>query len=461
MSDVMEKMQERGQIYSDFYSNKLPKRMPVEASFPNAMLADHAGMDPVSYQYDYAMLAKPAEELCGKIYSDSCPIAPPNIVGTRTPSIYELLHSKNFVMGQTGQVQHPEVVGMMAEEYPQLIEKGFDFLLETVVPRQHPMLSLEDPIKRSTALEMGKTALNNDTMGFIPIYMELIQKFGYYPGGPMGSMGIAEAPFDFVADQLRSFSGISVDLRRNRSLIKEACEVVLPLVFAWGMPDVVHPEGAVILPLHMPTFMREKDFVEVYLPTFQKQLEQYAAVGVRPSIICEDDWSRYLDIIHDAFPAGTKLIFEYGDPRTIKDKLGEKFILSGLFPVQSLYLDTPEKIVDRAKEFLDIMMPGGGYLFSFDKQPIGGKDANVETWAALNEFLRDYMVYDNPGQSFGTPLNAEGFVRDLDVIPEVRSKYLFDWEEHKRLYPHTPDHAKARFEKISKDIFVSYMNLLI
>ena len=183
----------------------------------------------------------------------------------------------------------------------------------------------------------------------------------------MGSFAISEAPLDFVADQLRSFTGMSIDLRRNREFVKEACEVVLPLVFAWGLPAAPHPEGSVFLPLHMPTFMREKDFVELYLPTFKKQLEQYASLGIRPALFCEDNWMRYIDIIHDELPAGTKLIFEYGDPKIIKEKLGKKFILSGLFPVNALRTDTPAQIVDRAKEFLDIMLPGGGYIFGFDK----------------------------------------------------------------------------------------------
>lgn len=454
-------VQERSQIYSDFYNNKLPKRLPVAPAFPNSMIAEYGGLDPVSYQYDFTILAKPAEDLCKIIYSDACPVAPPNIVGTRPPSIYELFGSQSFVMSRSGQVQHPEVVGMFPEEYPQLIEGGFDFLVETVIPRQHKNLSLDDPIKRSTVLEMGKTSLSNNTLDFMPIYMNLVQKFEYYPGSPFGSFSGAEAPLDFVADQLRSFSGMSIDLRRNKSLVKEACEVVLPLVYKWGIPTNPHPEGSVFLPLHMPTFMREKDLIEVYMPTFKKQLQQYAALGIRPQIFCEDNWMRYLDIIYNEFPAGSMLLFEYGDPKTIKDKLGKKFMLSGLFPISSLRTDTPAQIIDRAKKFLDIMMPGGGYLFSFDKNPLAAKDANIETWAALNEFLRDYMVYDNPGESFGTPLNSEGFVRDYNVIPEVESKYLFNWEDHKAKYPHTPDLAKAKFEKMSNDIFLSYMNLLI
>ncbi|QSX07856.1 hypothetical protein J0B03_08535 [Alkalibacter rhizosphaerae] len=461
MTNPESTVEERKQIYRDFYNNKLPKRLPVSASIPYSILADQGGLDPVSYQYDFNMLADSADTLCQKIYSDSCPVAPPNLVLTRPPSFYELLHSNNFVMSQTGQMQHPEVMGMDASGYPELIERGFDYLVEEVVPNQHPMLSLDDPIQRSTYLEMAKTSLTQDTVNFLPIYGGLVEKYGYYPGSPRGSFAISEAPMDFVADQLRSFSGISKDIRRNPTLVQEACEAVLPLVFKWGLPALAHPEGGCFLPLHMPTFMREKDFVELYMPTFKKQLQQYAALGIRPSIFCEDNWMRYLDILLEELPAGTKIQFEYGDPKIIKEKLGKKFILTGLFPVSSLKMDTPAQIVDRAKEFLDIMMPGGGYLFGFDKSPLGPKDANIETWAALNNFLKDYMVYDNPGESFGTPLNSEGFQRDLAVVPDVKSKYLFDWESHIARYPHATDHAKARYESISHDIFVSYMNLLI
>ena len=30
------------------------------------------------------------------------------------------------------------------------------------------------------------------------------------------------------------------------------------------------------MPLHMPTYMREKDFAKLYWPTFKRQLDEYA-----------------------------------------------------------------------------------------------------------------------------------------------------------------------------------------
>ena len=461
MIDTLTLQQDRGQLYSDFYNNKIPKRMPISVTISHHILAEYDGQNPIDVQFDYARLSKPAKEICEKIYSDSCPVAPAYFLG-RIPMIYQMLGSQSFIMGKRGFIQHPEVVGMLADEYEQLIEKSYDFLLETVIPRQHKNLDMNDPVGMAIAIQKGTSSLRDDSAALIPTLMELIQTYGYYLGSPRGSSAFTEAPMDFVADQLRSFSGISMDIRRNRSLIKDACEVMMPLTFHWGLPDgAPHPEGGVTIPLHMPTFMREKDFVEVWLPSYKKMIQQYAAIGVRPQMFCEDDWTRYVDLIYSEFPAGSRLMFEYGDPQQIKDKLGKRFIISGLFPSSSLRTDTPEQIVDRAKKFLDIMLPGGGYLFSFDKNPLTLGEVNMETLAALTEFIRDYAVYDNAGESFGTPLNSEGFTFDEDAVALPKSKYIADWDDYKARYPLTPDFAKERFDKYNKEVFKFYMNLLI
>lgn len=461
MSDVLALQQERSQLYSDFYHNKMPGRMPMGINLGQHLVAEYGGQNLFDFQFDYSKMAEPAKALCEKIYSDSCLVLPANFLLSRTPSMYQLYGSQSFVMGHGGFVQHPEVVGMKDDEYGQLIEKKFDFLVETVIPRQHKNLDPKNPILMAASIQMGIQALKNDEAAFIPTFFELIQTHGYYPGSPLGSFNFTEAPLDFIADQLRSFSGISMDIRRHRSQLKEAADAIMPLLYHWGLPGNIHPEGSVFIPLHMPTFMREKDFVEVYMPSYKAMLQQYAAVGARPNMFCEDDWSRYLDILLSEIPAGSQLAFEYGDPQTIKDKLGKKFFITGLFPSSSLKTDTPQQIVDRAKKFLDIMLPGGGYIFGFDKNPLTLKEVNLESLAALTEFVRDYAKYDNPGEPFGTVLNSEGFVFDENIVPKPRSQYLFNWDAFKEKYPLTPDFARDNFERFSKETFDFYMNLLI
>lgn len=233
----------------------------------------------------------------------------------------------------------------------------------------------------------------------------------------------------------------------------------MPLMFHWGMPANPDPSGKVGAPLHMPPFMREKDFAEVWMPTFKTIVEQYAALGIRSSGFCEDDWMRYLDYLME-FPSGTQWMFEYGDPKTIKDKLGKKFILCGLYSMNLIRMGTKRQCIDKAKEILDIMMPGGGYLFAFDKDPLTLKDINLENYIAVAEFIRDYGIYTNAGESFGVPINSEGFEFDEKIIPPVKSKYLFNWREYKEKYPLTPDFARDDLEKSVKDAMSFYLYLL-
>lgn len=459
IQDVKALKEERQKLYSDFYNNKIPKRLFVGHMISGNILAEYGGIDIFEFQFDYSKLAEPVRQICQMIYSDSSPVFPAGIIGSRNPSFYQLLESQSFVMGTNGYMQHPEVVGMEASEYPELIADPYAFLLEKVIPRQYKALDPSDPAKAINRMQMARLALNNDAMSSMPWFMEMMERFGYYSGAPMGSSGFCEAPYDFIADQLRSFSGISKDIRRHRSELKEACEAILPLMFRMGMPSNAHPEGNVMTPLHMPTFMREKDFMEVWMPTYKKMYEQYAARGIRGGAFCEDNWMRYLDNLME-LPSGMILMFEYGDPQKIKDKLGKKFIIQGMYPVDLMKRGSKQECIDKAKELLDIMMPGGGYIFGFDKNPLTLSDVNLENLAAVSEFVRDYGVYENAGESFGTPVNVENYAIDKS-IEIIDSKYLFNWDEFKKKNPLTPDSARASFEKYDKDLFDLYMLMLI
>ena len=455
---VKEIQQERNQLFSDMFNNTIPKRMPVSFAISALIIAEYAKLNILDVQFNYGLIDSVADEASQLIYSDTCPIMPVGIA-SRIAGAYQAIDSQSFKMGSNGYMQHPEVVGMEASEYPELIADPYACILEKVLPRQHKAFSLENPVKRSLSIS-ALQAENNRQLGHtVPIMNRLIEKYGYYKGAPAGSGGFTAAPYDFLADQLRSFSGISMDIRRRRSEILEACEALLPLMFQLGLPANPSPEGAVGMPLHMPTFMREKDFAEVWLPSYLKIVQQYAARGIRTSPFLEDDWMRYVDIIRE-LPAGTVMMFEYGDPKLIKEKLGDKFIIKGLFPLDLLKRGTKQQVLDKAKELCDIMLPGGGYIFSFDKGPLMLSDINLENYRALTEFLRDYAVYDNAGESYGKKLNSENYQIDPN-FGKFESKYLTNWDEYKLKYPMTPDAMKGHINNYDMASLKFYLNLLV
>lgn len=200
------------------------------------------------------------------------------------------------------------------------------------------------------------------------------------------------APFDQVADQFRSFSGISTDIRRYPEKVIAACEAVLPMMLKAGIRPDSSVSRKTFIPLHMAPYMREKDFEKFYWPTFKKLVDGLSEAGAGVLLFVEHDWTRFLDYLNE-LPKGVHMMFEYGDPKVIKEKVGKKHIISGLYPLTLLAQGTKQECIDKAKELIDILAPGGNYVFSFDKVALNLKDANPENLIAVNEFVREYAVY--------------------------------------------------------------------
>ncbi|MCL1912300.1 MAG: hypothetical protein FWG10_00100 [Eubacteriaceae bacterium] len=446
---------ERIQLYEDYYNYKTPKRIPVSMSVGMHILAEQGGVDFFDFQYDYTKLAEQANKVCEILYSDTSPVGG---IGQASliPVPFQLIESNTIKMGNHGYMQHPNTHALLPEDYDSLVEDAYATLLEKAIPRLHNAMA--DPVSRGNAVHLFAISKAEDAATMGGVVAGLVERFGYYPGAPAGSGGFAAAPYDFLSDQLRSFSGISSDTRRYRDKVIAACDALYPIMFNFGLPSNPHPRGAVSTPLHMPTYMREKDFKEVWLPTYRKLVEQYNARDIRVSMFCEHDWMRYLDILQD-LPTGNVMRFEYGDPQVINDKLSKTHFLGGLYPMANVKNLTKEENISEVKRLLDIMMPAGGYIFGFDKNPIASTDIPFDTYCAIAETVRDYGVYSNPGASIATPLNSEKF--KIEEAPKVVSKYTFDWDEFKRKYPYTPDEARPRFEAYAKRMFMQNITFCI
>ena len=100
---------------------------------------------------------------------------------------------------------------------------------------------------------------------------------------------------------------------------------------------------------------------------------------------------RYLDYLNE-LPENTIMRFEFGDAKLVKEKVGKKHIVSGLYPITLLQTGTVEQCVDKAKELLDILAPGGKYCFTYDKSVIATDKTGriAENLKAVTEY-----VYEN------------------------------------------------------------------
>lgn len=377
--------EERRSNYEAVFNGNLPKRIPIDTNCMTAEFAiQYAGMDLLKAQYDMNMITEAFEILC-KDFNNGDLF--PTYLG-RLAGGYQILEAKSYVMGASGVIQHPEVTGMHEEDYDYLIEKPYDCLVERILSNHYKALAGD---KMQAALAFAKyVRYSNECYGVIGgKTAELTEKYGFFSYMPYC---YAEAPLDFLADLLRGFRNISMDIRRLPDKVTAACEALLPLLIKMGLSAGVGKFGKISIPLHMGPYMRPKDLERFYMPTFKKQLDAYVQAGQRSGLFVENNWMPHLDKLQE-LPEGTILRFEFGDPKEIKEKLGDKFIISGLYPIALLKLGTKEQCIDKAKELMDALAPGGNYLFNFDKEIITLDSINVDNYHAVINYVRENGRY--------------------------------------------------------------------
>ncbi|HWR42102.1 uroporphyrinogen decarboxylase family protein [Sporomusa sp.] len=310
----------------------------------------------------------------------------------RSPLYYNSLGAKTWVQSEiSGIMQHPEVMGMYEDEYPELIADSFPFIANKVLPRLYTELA-KPGLGSALALAKASTIMG-DILATAGRGMERLQnEYGVvFSGG-----GFTEVPIDLLSDFLRTMKGVALDIRRRPDQVESACEALLPLMIRLakaGFPGPATDFPCVGMPLHIAPYLKRKDFERFYWPTFKKLVETLADDGYTLNIFFEGDWTRYYDYLQELPPKKIYAIMENADMKVAKEKLGKVMCLSGGYPLTLLQHGTKEECIDKAKQIMDAAMPGGGYIFSFDKILMAPSDAKIENLRAVLDFVKEYGVY--------------------------------------------------------------------
>ena len=165
-------------------------------------------------------------------------------------------------------------------------------------------------------------------------------------------------------------------------------ELRIPLTVIQGYSDILSSWGK-----ENPQLLEESvDSINEEIQNMKKLVEELVKTNTNVSIFLEHDFTRFLDYIRE-LPAGCQLMAEFGDPKVFKEKLGDKFILTGFYPLAMLKTGTLNEIQDKAKEIIDILAPGGRYIFSLDKSILRVSDVEIDKYQALLRFVKEYAVY--------------------------------------------------------------------
>lgn len=384
--DMQQKSLEINKCFEDVYDGIVPKRVPISIGMDNAAALDLAGMDLRIDQFNPDKLLEAMDFVNQKFDTDTL-IG----MGSRLPALYKTLDANNYKMAEDGYVQHPNVYGIEASEYDELIADPVKVSWEKVLPRYYNGLN-GDPAKVSSTLLKAYIVQQATMKKLGPGAKNIAAKHGKYTA--KYTIRRSRAPFDLLADVYRSFTGSLSDIRRYPDKALAAVEALKPLSLKMaGAPAKVSSKrNRVAFSLHMAMFMRNSDMEKFWWPSFIEVVKYLDSLGYGINLFCEDDWTRYVDFLQE-LPQGTRIQFEYGEAKTFKDKLGDLLIIEGLYPVRLLKEGTKQEVVDKAKEIMDILAPGGGYIFNFDKSILRGSDIVEENLHALIETIKEYGKY--------------------------------------------------------------------
>lgn len=400
MTNAKQLSEDRFDDLQKIYSGNIPKRVPIhlspafEASISYAISKGvvPAGktMRDIYWEPEYWF------DILDKVNGDFFSDAPIGTGAIRLPIMYQILGAKCINMSATGVMQHPEVHSLEVEEYDEFCKDPMTFMMEILMPRLYTALDTT-PARRAMVIAEAVKA-NYDHMAIIGGIMKQInEKYGY----AKGAGGRSTAPFDYLADFLRSFSNINKDTRRCPEKVLEACDALVPLMLREGLgtdPASLPSFYRISIPLHMGSFLNNKQFEKFWYPSMKKVMDGLVKYGHGVDLFVEDDWMRHMEFMN-SFTGSIRYQFEYGDPVYIKKLFSENtpagstHIITGFYPINQLQFGTKEQVIDKAKELIDILAPNGGYIFGFDKGLFSLDEPIASNLQALSEYVKENAVY--------------------------------------------------------------------
>jgi hypothetical protein len=309
---------------------------------------------------------------------------------------------------------------MKEDEYDAFLKDPSDYMMRTFLPRScgnleglgrlaplrnmfayytmyTPLAGLGTPDGKEAVqalLKAGEASLNYLT------FMGSVNGDLAANGFPIQDGSIALAPFDAISDTMRGTRGAILDMFRRPDVLKEACEQMLWIVLDIALSAAQASDNPMVfIPLHKGTantrdgkggFMSLDQFEEFYWPTLQKLIVRLVDNGLVPRLLIEGDYTSRLHIVKDVPKASCIFHFEAVDWVQAKEVLGGHVCIRGGLPIQLMVTGTPDQVEARAREAIDVLADGGGYIMD---AAMASEDVKVENMRAMIETCKSYGVY--------------------------------------------------------------------
>ncbi len=282
---------------------------------------------------------------------------------------------------------------MKADEYDELIADPTAFLYNVWLPRV------------STAVAPpGEAASYRGNLALVKGAMAMMQYFGAFgtqnaqlrseSGTVSAIAGIFKAPFDILADKLRGYVGLCIDMCERPEKVLAACEALMPHLYhvAKTTADPLQqvPIGYWMHRGCVP-FVSHDQFDTHYWPTVRPIIEELWRNGQQTLFYAEGDWKHHLESFRDLPDKSIVYHVDQADIFDVHDRLGDKFCLSGGVPNFLLGHRPAEDVRQFCKKVIQRVGADGGYIM--DASAIMQNDTTTENLRAMTESTREFGVY--------------------------------------------------------------------
>jgi len=282
---------------------------------------------------------------------------------------------------------------MQADEYDQLIEDPTGFLFNVWLPRVSADVSAR-----------GEPTSYRNNLSFVKGGMAMLSYFNAFAkqgallrsesGTVSAISGILKAPLDILADKLRGYVALSLDLLERPDKVLAACEALRPHLLHVALSGA-DPEKNVPITIWMHRgcvpFVSPKQFETIYWPTLKPIIEELWAQGHQVLFYAEGDWNAHLKSFAELPDQSIIYHVDRADIFEVHRVLGDRFCLSGGIPNFLLGYGTPDEVRAYCKKVIDGVARDGGYIM--DASAIVQDDAKVENMKAMTDFTREYGRY--------------------------------------------------------------------
>ncbi|GHT14172.1 uroporphyrinogen decarboxylase [Planctomycetales bacterium] len=398
MSDTYEDLYNlRLARYYTAMRNGKPDRVPVRP-FAAEVTAIHAGMTCQDVTQDYNLAFEAILKCCRDFDWDATPANMvyiwSGVVQAAGIKYYALPGVQIPPTTAFQYIEPPEdEANMQDDEYDELIADPTGFLANRWLPRvTYTVKGQNEPNTYASNMTLlsGMAAMKN----YFNAYGPHIARMRQETGTVSAICGILKAPFDILADKLRGYKALCMDLYQRPAKVQAACEALAPHLLYMAKrtsdPSKTVPVGLWLHRGCVP-FVSPPQFERFFWPTLKWIIEELWKDGIQTLFYAEGNWNPNLKHIKTLPEKSIVYHVDRGDIFEVHREVGDKFALSGGVPNDILAFGTPDDVRLRVKAVIEGVAKDGGYIC--DASAIMQDDTKIENLQAMCQAAQEFGTY--------------------------------------------------------------------